>query len=83
MNASLQNGNVLESPPDRKSYPTLTGTSHGAVHVALSHSEQRESHDAASSADRGQKAVATHLASGDGSTGLAGKDSLTLSHRTS
>ena len=80
-NTYLQNGNSRESPPGAKSSPTLTGTSHGAVHAAPSLSERME-HETALSADRGRNVAAAHSASGDDRTGLAGKDSLTFSHCT-
>ena len=79
-NTFLKNGNSRESPPGEESSPTLTGTSHGAIHAAPSHSERMESHETASSADRGRKVAAAHSASGDGSTRLTWKDSLTFSH---
>ena len=46
--------------------------------AAPSHSEHRESHNAASSVDRGRK-EAPHFGRG-GNTGLTEKDSLTFSH---
>ena len=79
-NTSLQNGNSSDSPPGAESSPTLTGTSHGAVHATPFHSERTESHETASRADLGRNVAAAHSASGDGSTGLTGKCSLTFPH---
>ena len=77
-NTSLQNGNSCDNPPGTKSSPILTGTSHGAVHAAPSHSERMESHETALSADLGRNVAAAHSACGDGNTGLSGKCSLTF-----
>ena len=77
-NTSLQNGNSRDNPPGAKSSPILTGTSHGAVHAAPSHSERMESHETALSADLGRNVAAAHSACGDGNTGLSGKCSLTF-----
>ena len=77
-NTSLQNGNSRDNPPGTKSSPILTGTSHGAVHAAPSHSERMESHETALSADLGRNVAAAHSACGDGNTGLSGKCSLTF-----